>query len=376
MKIGVVRQRYVASGGAERYLHAVVRELMARGQDVHVFARAWERGAPLNFHRVPVLPVPAFLRALSFAWWSRRVVRRARCDLIFSLERTLQQDVYRAGDGCHREWLVQRQRYLPAWKSHTLRVNPLHATLLALEKQTFSPRNTGWIIANSRRGKEEIVRHFGFPEERIHVVYTGVDSQRFKPRPRAQRSENFVLLFVGTGFERKGLRFCVQALAQLPSHFKLNVVGKGDTTPYRRLAHRLGVAERIEFLGANLDTAEVYPEADLLVHPAIYEPFANVCLEAMACGLPVVTSRISGTAEIIEHGRNGAVVERPENIEELVRAIQLFEEPRARAAASQQARMTAEAHSFSEHVTRTLEILELARARRQVGESLASASPR
>jgi UDP-glucose:(heptosyl)LPS alpha-1,3-glucosyltransferase len=348
---------------------------MARGHEVHVFARAWEQDVPLHFHRVPVLPVPAFLRALSFAWWSQRVVRRERCDLIFSLERTLQQDVYRAGDGCHREWLLQRQRYLSLWKNGTVKLNPLHATLLALEKQTFGARNTGWIIANSRRGKEEIVRHYGFPEERIHVVYTGVDSQRFKPRAREQRSENLVLLFVGTGFERKGLRFCVQALAQLPVHYKLKIVGKGNSAPYRQLAQRLGVAERVEFLGTNLDTANIYPEADLLVHPAIYEPFANVCLEAMACGLPVVTSSINGVAEIIEHGGNGAVVERPEQIEELVRAILLFRDPRALSAAAAQARATAEAHTFSDHVTRTLEILEQARAQRQNGLPLAFAPP-
>jgi UDP-glucose:(heptosyl)LPS alpha-1,3-glucosyltransferase len=255
-------------------------------------------------------------------------------------------------------------------------LNPLNATLLSLEKETFSPRHTGLIIANSRRGKEEIVRHYGFPEERIHVVYNGVDVERFKPRPGERRGEHFILLFVGSGFERKGLRFCVQALAQLPAPFKLRVVGKGNPVPYQRLAQRLGVAERLEFLGANLDTASVYPQADLLVHPAIYEPFANVCLEAMACGLPVVTSRISGTAEVIEHGRNGAVVERPEKIAELARAIQLFQDPRTRAAASQQARVTAEAHSFPEHVTRTLEILELARARPPAGLPMGSASQR
>src|SRR4051812_39793098 len=104
MKIGVVRQRYVATGGAERYLAAVIEQLAARGHEVHVFASEWSATENPKFmlHRVPIMRGTSFVRALTFAIWSERIVRRANCDVIFSLERTLRQDVYRAGDGCHR----------------------------------------------------------------------------------------------------------------------------------------------------------------------------------------------------------------------------------------------------------------------------------
>jgi UDP-glucose:(heptosyl)LPS alpha-1,3-glucosyltransferase len=365
MKIGVIRQRYAASGGAERYLNEVIKALSARGHRVHVFANAWAGDAAVQcqFHRVPMLRGASFWRALSFAWWSKKIVARVGCDLVFSLERTLQQDVYRAGDGCHREWLAQRRKFVSGFKAASLALNPLHTTLLALEKQTFSPARTGWILANSRRGKEEIIRHYGFPAERIHVIYNGVDCTRFEPLPDPRSTGEFILLFVGTGFERKGLRFCVEVLSKLPRHVKLKVVGKGHPTPYRRLAKKLGVESRLEFLGFDLDLASVYRTANLLVHPAIYEPFANVCLEAMACGLPVATARINGASELIEPGRNGVIVERPNDIEGLAEAIRFFLDGKTWAAASQHARQTAEAHPFSAHVSQTLEILSLAKSK-------------
>jgi UDP-glucose:(heptosyl)LPS alpha-1,3-glucosyltransferase len=306
-----------------------------------------------------MLRAPSFLRALSFAFFCKRAVTQARCDLVFSLERTLRQDIYRAGDGCHREWLAQRQRFLSPLKRATMWLNPLHAALLWLEKRTFSPRNTRAIIANSARGKEEIVRHYQFPADQIYVVHNGVDCVRFDYVKRARRGNEFVLLFVGTGFERKGLEFCVRALAELPPHVVLHVVGKGSTRPYARLAQKLGVASRVKCLGTTKDVKSAYAAADLFVLPAIYEPFANVCLEAMATGLPVVTSRINGASEVIEQGKNGAIVEDPNDIDALAELVRAFLDRELWEEASLRARKTAESLQFYTNVDRTLEVIQL-----------------
>jgi UDP-glucose:(heptosyl)LPS alpha-1,3-glucosyltransferase len=359
MKIGVVRQRYIASGGAERYLDTLVQHLAAAGHEIHIFARQWESPSAvgIQFHRVPMVPVTSFLRAVTFATSCQRLLDRSACDLVFSFERTLKQDLYRAGDGCHREWLRQRRRFEGSVKTATLKLNPLHLALLALEKRTFSPRHTGWIIANSKRGKDEIVRHYQFPAEKISVIYNGVDCSRFQPALAPVPDAPLRLLFVGTGFERKGLRFCIQLLPRLPFEATLQIVGKGDTQPYQKLARSLGVASKIQFLGYNLDTAQVYPTAHLLLHPAIYEPFANVCLEAFACGLPVITSRINGVAELIQQGRNGAVVEDPSDLEALSTAVQKFADPARRRAAAPLARATAEQHPIDQNVRATLDLV-------------------
>jgi UDP-glucose:(heptosyl)LPS alpha-1,3-glucosyltransferase len=237
-------------------------------------------------------------------------------------------------------------------------LNPLHLTLLWIERRTNSPANTRAIIANSHRGKEEIIRHYGFPPERIHVVHNGTDCDRFRPAPtRAERRET-VLLLVGSGFERKGLEFAVRALTRLPASVRLEVAGRGKLAPYRRLAARLGVADRLRFLGSSNRMEEVYANADILVHPAIYEPFSNACLEAMACGLPVVSSRINGASEIIQPGKNGAVVEDPANTPALAAAVQPFLEPAVRAQAGVHARQTAEALPMSLNVDKTLAVIE------------------
>ena len=111
---------------------------------------------------------------------------------------------------------------------------------------------------------------------------------------------------------------------------------------------------------------EVYACSDILVHPAIYEPFSNTCLEAMACGLPVVTSRINGASEIVRPGDNGNVVEDPANIPALATAIEFFLDPAVRARSRVAARQTAEAMSMSVNVEKTLAVIEWLRTQSEL----------
>jgi UDP-glucose:(heptosyl)LPS alpha-1,3-glucosyltransferase len=310
----------------------------------------------VTIHHVPIRAGPSFVRQWAFAKSCKGVTQRAGCDLIFSAERTIRQDIVRAGGGCHREYLNQCRKYLPPGRRLALRLNLLHPTLLHLERQTFSQQNTKVIIANSHRGKAEIVRHYGFPSDSIEVIHNGTDCQRFQPRAR-EASDKLVLLFVGSGFARKGLGFAIQALSNLPPHVELKVAGKGNTAEYLRMARRLGVAARVHFLGVQQRIEDVYAQGNILVHPAIYEPFSNACLEAMACGLPVVTSRMNGASEVIAQGQNGAVVDDPGDATALSGAIELFCNRKQLREAGAHARQTAEALPMSLNVDRTLAVI-------------------
>ncbi len=360
MKIAFIRQRFAAFGGAERYMNLLIEHLAARGHEIHVLANHWDSiaaNAKVIWHPVPMLRAFSFLRALSFAVNARKAIHQEKFDLVISLDRTLEQDIYRSADGCHRAFFLRRMQYATPLRRIRLRLNPLHYILLWLEQQTYSPQNTRAVIALSHRVKEEVIRHYNFPGDRIHVIHNGVDIQRFQLNAPRPETGNFVLLFVGSGFERKGLQFCIQALAKLPANVELHVVGKGSTRPYQSLAEKLGVASRVTFKGPIQHVEKIFPGADILVHPAIYEPFGNVVLEAMACGIPVVASKFVGASEIIIPGRNGMVVQDPGNIDELADAIRQLLDRKTLEKMAVLARETAEAHSIMRYVDYILTVI-------------------
>lgn len=346
--------------------------LLKRGHEVHVFARRWDPNVPkgIIFHRVPTLKGPSFLKALSFASQVKRLLKGERFDIVNSFDRTFYQDIYRAGDGVHREW---RKRLLEITPNPITRLfillNPLHLSLLSLEKRIFKKGNYKRIIAISQKGKEEIIKYYGVPPEDIVVIYNGVDLGEFHPKNRTLfrkeiRKEfgipeaEFLLLFVGSGYKRKGLRYLIEAISLLEKEkpLKLLVVAKGKKRPYLRLAKRLGIEDRITFAGGRKDLRKFYAASDLFVLPTIYEPFGNVCLETLASGLPIIVSKASGAAEIITKGENGFLLKNPQNPSELAQKIRLTFDNRFREKLSKAARTLAVNFTVDKNVEKTLEI--------------------
>lgn len=338
MKIALVRKYYTDFGGAERYTAALAEHLLNAGHEVHVFANEWrDRNKQTGigsviFHRVPMLKGLSVLEVLSFALNSRRMLEREHFDIIHSFERTLKQDIYRAGDGCHREWLLQRMKIDPPYKYFVNKINPLHLLLLWIEAQIFKNGNFKTIIANSERGKDEIVKHYRVPPEKIQVVYNAVDNERFNQpdaheiRQKVRKSlgtspDDQLLIYVGSGFKRKGVAAAIASLVKLQSHVHLVIIGKDRIHPYETLVKKYGVESRVHFIGPVVDVERYYWAGDLFVFPTVYEPFSNVCLEAMASGLPVVTSRINGASEVIREGENGYIIENPTDPSEVADKI-------------------------------------------------------
>ena len=128
-------------------------------------------------------------------------------------------------------------------------------------------------------------------------------------------------MFLGSGFERKGLAFALKALARL-KHGTLLVAGSDRASHYKALAGRLGLDERVCFLGPRRDPERLLAAADCLVLPTIYDPCANSCLEALCAGVPVVTTRANGASEMIQPGTSGVVLEDPADAKGLARAVE------------------------------------------------------
>ncbi|MBI5562247.1 MAG: glycosyltransferase family 4 protein [Deltaproteobacteria bacterium] len=362
----MIRYKYSPYGGAEVFLRRFMAELRRRGHTLEVFSTEWPEGPGVAVHRVRVMG-PSFLKPLCFAHNAARLVDKVRPDCVISLERTYCQDIYRAGDGCHREWLMRRGLTVSPLKRLIIRLNPLHAVLLHLEKRMFSDARLKKVAANSAMVKADIIRHYGLPEKRICVIYNGLDAPAVNAGKRAEIRRSLgipdsalLLLFVGSGFERKGLMTAVRGLGLLrdKGDIRLLVIGKGRPAKYLREAARLGVGDRVAFKGPVAGAAEYYQAGDIFVLPSIYEPFSNACLEAMAAGLPVITSKANGAAEILSPAGYNAVIDDPMDAAGLAERVLALTDNGVRAKAGDAAREIAARYTIERNVAAFLELME------------------
>ena len=314
MKLAIVRQKYTPFGGAERFVERALAALQAKGVDVSIVAREWQGDADgVKAVRVDPFYLGRTWRDAGFARGVQRLIGERRFDLVQSHERIPGCDIYRAGDGVHATWLELRNKPLD-------RFAPWHRYTLAAEAEMFGHPGLRAVICNSRMVRDDIARRFNVADEKLQVIYSGVDLDAFHPRLREEQGLGLrqktgvdaatpVLLFVGSGYERKGLPTLLHALARMRrSDARLWVVGRDKQEMLmRKLAQTLGVDDRVMFLGAQADVRPFYGAADLFALPTLYDPFPNAALEALACGLPLLTTTTCGAAELVT-AANGAVI--------------------------------------------------------------------
>jgi UDP-glucose:(heptosyl)LPS alpha-1,3-glucosyltransferase len=316
LSIALVRQRYAQDGGAEQFVSRTLESLKSRDMQLTLVTRGWSKGEGFEVLTCNPFYVGRLWRDWSFARCVCRRLAEKKFHLVQSHERIGCCDLYRAGDGVHREWLKQRARTLGWAGKLGSALNPYHHYVMAAEKALFTSPQLKVVICNSRMVRDEIRHYFGVAENKLHVIYSGVDTKSYHPNLKKHRakiraqygipSEATLFLFVGSGFVRKGVPALLEAMHGLPENTFLLVVGRDkNADKFRRRAETLNLSRRVVFVGSQQDVKPYYGAADLLVLPTLYDPFPNVALEAMASGLPVITSFKSGAAELIENGKNG-----------------------------------------------------------------------
>ena len=361
LRICFVRRGYSQSGGAEAYLKRLAHGIVEAGYDAQlVTTEAWPRDDwPFGaIRRLQSGSVMEFARNLE------KIRPQLRCNVLMSLERAWSCDVYRAGDGVHRAWLARRRKFELPLERFVRGLNPKHRAILRLEEALLANRGAGRVIVNSQMVKAEIVELYGYPADKIDLVRNGVPLGQFRFDPKLREEsrdqlkverDEFALLFAGSGWERKGLRFAIAAMALCDNRkMRLLVAGRGNQRYYK--------SKHVQFLGEVPDPARVYSAADIFILPTIYDPFSNACLEALACGLPVITTRSNGFSEIIENGVHGSTVDLANNVTGLRDAIQFWSDPARRADARSINTQRAAQFDISVNVARTLEILAQAAA--------------
>ena len=333
MRVALIRQRYNPFGGAERIIERAIEALEREGTEITLITRAWESGG--NRRALVVNPpyIGRLWREISFAKGARAVLAKISFDLVQSHERIPGCDVYRAGDGVHRQWLDNRLERAPFFERVGIRINPYHRYVCAAERTMFEHPGLRAVICNSNMVALEIGARFSIRPEKLHVIYNGVDLEHFHPARRHSlreaarkqfgcRSGDTVFSFVGSGFARKGLEATISALAATGREdFRLIVAGKDrETARFQTQARRAGIAGRVTFLGGIEDVRPVYAASDCFILPTRYDPFPNAALEALSMGVPIIVSNRCGAAELIEAGVNGWVIE-SDNVPSLAKTI-------------------------------------------------------
>ncbi len=353
MNAAIVLMKYNPFGGDERQAALLAEALATRGDRVTVFANEWKAGGDggggdatgITFRKVPMIRAASWLKVLSFALFSRRLVlrERERFDLIIAFDRTLVMDIYRAGNACHKEWQAFRRRHGGLKHRISMALNPLHLVINRIEGRIFSrlEQTGGTVIVLSGAGMEQIRRHYRVDEDRFVVVPPAVDFERFKDADggvgRGGRKEKrgaldigddtLLLLHVGSGFRIKGLKNTIQALAVLKERgvkAVLIVAGsdRSAAITFAALARRLGIEDMVRFLGGVDDIGGLYAAADVFVMPSLFETFGAAAIEALYFGLPVIIGRGAGVSSMIEEEGVGTVVDVPADPASLAHAIQ------------------------------------------------------
>jgi UDP-glucose:(heptosyl)LPS alpha-1,3-glucosyltransferase len=328
VKVAIVRQRYNPYGGAERFVERALGALVAEGAEVTLITRNWDGAPSEGFRQITCDPRYSRLfggraaRDRSFAAAAQAAMAGGGFDITQSHERITGCMVFRAGDGVHAAWLEHRARILGPLQKLAQRLSPYHRYVLASERAMFEHPALQAVICNSHMVADEVVRYYGVDRSKLQVIYNGVDTAVFHPglagefrsatRAAAGIPETApILLYVGSGFERKGVPQLLRAAAGMrrgDAHLVL-VGADRKLRQMQALSANLGLAGRVHFTGPLKDVRPWYGAADGFVLPTLYDPCPNAALEALACGLPVLTSTTCGAREWVRDGINGWVVD-------------------------------------------------------------------
>lgn len=317
--ITFIKSNIAHLGGLEKYARALIEDFCASNVPVTLLTThgdRWTFTHPLlSVVSFPVSKPLSVVKIRQFDAHCQRYLKEHPTPIVFSLDRNRRQTHIRAGNGVHPAFLASRAKHEPLLKRWSFPLNPLHRTILSIEREAFEHPDLKRLFVNAEQVKRDVLAHYDVDPKKICVVHNGVEWRAMEPHFAAWEEkrpvcaahlglnlECYQLLFLGHNFKRKGLDRLLAALARLKDrHVQLSVVGHDKHLAlYRRKAERLGLKERVFFFGATQETYSFFQLADALAIPSYYDPFANVTVEALGMGLFVLSSKENGGHEILQ----------------------------------------------------------------------------
>lgn len=350
MRVALVIERIEAwRGGAETSTIQFAQRAAQHGCEVTLVTTS--RGVPPPGVTVLTVKASSALRAQRTALFARRAaaaIKEGRYDVVHAITPCPVADVYEPRGGAVPEMLrrnaaLRRSPLQRRVKRFRDTLNLKYRIMLRLERALVCRRPPPIIIAISRYVARQFHKHYHVDPPRVRVIFNGVDPDPATPAQRAAddndirqqydlgRHERLVLC-VAHNFKLKGVARLIEATAALPAthrrHARVIIVGRDNPAAYVRLAERLGISDRVVFAGSTERIAAFYHAADMLVHPTYYDPCSRVVLEALADGVPVITTRFNGAAEIMTDGLQGFILDTPDDVNALSdRIARLLDEP-------------------------------------------------
>ena len=374
MKIGLVIESLdPRRGGVEQWTYQFARHVVTAGHELHVIAQQFAPAAlalGIVAHRVE-----AGASRCAFAAAAERQARALRLDVVHDTGCGWHCDVFQPHGGSRTASFEQNLLLTPSWlrslKRRAAAWLPRYAEFRELTERQYYTQDRIY-LAISQMVADDLQRYHDVRAEQLRLVYNGVDLTRFSPAHREQHrtvvrallgvdESEVLLLIVAHNFRLKGVPTLLRAAGRLQragQPVRVVVAGGKRTRAYEALAKRLGVGSAVTFLGAVDDPTPYYAAADVYVQPTFYDPCSLVVLEALASGLPVVTTRFNGAGELLTAGREGYVIHDPADDAELAAALTPLMDTARRSAMGHAARQLAEAHSLERNCREVLAVYQ------------------
>ena len=364
MKIALAMENFSRhAGGAESYAVELARTLVSEGWEVHFFGHSWDGEPPAAvFHEIPRLPrwVPPSLKILHFALRHRTLVNLETFDIVLGFGNTVTMNVYQSHGGVHylssmRKIDAVRNPVLRFLKTLSLFLSPKFHARAWIESAPFRSPQRPVIIAIADLVRNDMAHHFEVNRDEIRLVYNGIDETRFGStentgadglRADLGFSDQVLFLFMAYDFRKKGVRNLIEAAAALrdevgPDRFGVVVVGRPPSPALSRIVKKLDLSRIVVFPGATRQPERYYQACDVFILPTFYDACSLVVFEAMAAGLPAITTVHNGASGIIRDRVDGSVLQDPTNIEEMSSTMAAFLNRDLLTSASAEARITA-----------------------------------
>ena len=331
--VAIICSHYSPFGGIETLGLNIINELIKNEIQVSLLTRPGQKW-PIQHDKLQIIPLgihrgDRFLQAFLFNHAVNEYLSAHLFDCIFSLDRVSFSTHLHAGSGTHKSFLDVKNKNSNAVQRLFRKTSLFHLYTLYIEKQGFTNQGVKKIWCISNLVKEDICHDYPVDQNKIQVIPGCLDwekiGQTFKQRQETARRlslkhhlslEKNHLLFLGSGFSRKGLDIAIKGLACLPDSYELIVIGKGSQQNYTKLISTLDLSQRVHLLGPQENGWEYASLCKAFVLPSRYEPFGLAAAEAQAMGLPVLITDKTGYKDCLAADA-GIILEQPADDERI-----------------------------------------------------------